>query len=643
MIPPRPDDPQSPSIGGSSVDPAMIDAYTSALLRGEVGNPENWLLHRAQGKVLAPSALTTFRTLDMLVRNRGLIGTLWSHPVSDDETRSTDEFRTASTPVMSDPTEPAMSGFEWALGHMEDRAWLLTHQLEPLGYLDVHGGGMGVIALAWHTGMKKEVVLKVANKPYLQGRFHREIEVHAKIGGNANIVVARTPLDHRGTPILVVDYVRGLPLGRWVELNGPMPWPEAARCVRQAALGLGHAHAKGVIHRDVKPSNLIRSSRDGVVSVIDWGLALDRERRDEAYLALTTTGQMLGTPLYCPPEQAEAPSDATPASDLYGLGCVWYELMTGKPPFPPNRDQPMSLERLKAAHANEPVPPLPEELGVPESVEHVLRKLLDKNPDRRYPSAEGFIADLDQSQRKVVEVPIDPKPLWVKWVAATALLLAVWLCWPKPLGPSRIREVVIEVVDPEGKSGRTGKLGSAVFEAYSGEEVTIRGELTAPGYAYLIAFQPDGQMELCSMAGGDAAIPDRIQSPSYPPPGKPSEAFGLKDGEGLQAFALVLSRAPLPSFRDWRASQGPCPWQSAKKAEPGVVWRFNGQTLESLKAGGTRGTGTSQGARGAVAELAEWLKSRPGVDEVVVEAFAVLPTEADPVGRPQASTKDQKE
>ena len=140
---------------------------------------------------------------------------------------------------------------------------------------------MGFIALAWHTGMKREVVLKVARRESNERRFRREIQVHARLGGHTNIAVTRTPLRYRQASVLVVDYVPGLSLRKRVQLLGPMPWRESCDCIRQAAVGLSHAHRLGITHRDVKSSNLVRSSRDGVVKVIDWGLALDRQAPGE--------------------------------------------------------------------------------------------------------------------------------------------------------------------------------------------------------------------------------------------------------------------------------------------------------------------------------------------------------------------------
>ena len=170
--------------------------------------------------------------------------------------------------------------------------WFATQQIHLIGPLD--GGGMAAVFLAWHGGLKREVVLKVARNPANDERFRREITIHAKLGGHPHLAVVRTAGEHQGRPYLVLDHVVGVDLHKLVAARGPLPFREACAYVRQAALGLGHAHERRVVHRDVKAANLIQSDEDGGVRVIDWGLAkLDdgTARRDE----LTHPGIVLGS------------------------------------------------------------------------------------------------------------------------------------------------------------------------------------------------------------------------------------------------------------------------------------------------------------------------------------------------------------
>jgi hypothetical protein len=608
--PPAPSDSGTPSVGHE-----LIDAYANALSRGEAGDPAPWLLGRSPLSRPAPADIDALRAVSLLIRHRGATTLSVRSP--------------GPAAPNAKPRKPSMSDPSDLRAEMQgpsnyDPEWLRSHQLQWLGFLDVLEGGMGAVELAWHLKLKQEVVLKMAREEYLEERFHREIEVHAKLGGHANISVVRTALTHRDASVLVVDYVPGPSLRRHVESNGPMPWPEASDCVRQAAQGLAHAHSRGVIHRDVKSSNLVRSASDHAVSVIDWGLALDLERA-QSDERVTRVGFALGTADYCAPEQAADSRSATARSDLYGLGCTWYELLTGEPPF-------SGFGRtVQNAHAATPVSPLPVELGVPEAVEKVLMKLLEKNPQRRYESAEAFIQALDQAQHGVVKNSAPPWKALAAVAAVVVVLLAAWKFWPvgpQSSGPPAVSDLIIEVADPGGKPGRTGTLGATIFEACEGDEVTIRAELTTPGYAYLIAFRPDGRMDLCAPTS-ESAQPGLDRSPSYPPSGDTKSVFGLQDGEGLQAFAVVVSHSPLPAFKESLAKAGPAPWHRVKELEPGLVWRSDGRAIKVLqqdKSDDDRGAGhRTRGARGAVADITDWLKSFPGVDAVEVKAFAVIP------------------
>jgi serine/threonine protein kinase len=605
-----------PRPGTPTVEHALIDEFAEAFRRGDGSDPEAWLRARNSGD---SSGVAALRAVDLLIRHGNTLGRSRTSTSRDDPTSDRD--------LSPEPRGPAMSAPS-ALGNgrprtlTEDREWLRENQLEMLGFLDVEGGGMGVVALAWHTGMKREVILKAARESYFEERFRREIEVHAKLGGHANIAVVRTSLLYQGMSVLVVDYVAGPNLRRRVRTVGRLQWRDACDCIRQAACGLRHAHAMGVIHRDVKSSNLVRSDRDGVVSVIDWGLAYDHETPAHREAGLTRAGRLLGTPAYCAPEQAARASAATAASDLYGLGCAWYELITGRPPFHGNEAE------LAHAHAHTPVPPLPAELDVPEAVEHVLRKVLDKNPDRRHRSAEEFIAALDGALHEHGEPLGAPSSSrrWFLTAAALALMFGAWRYWhrepPLPVAP----DLVVELTDTSAHPTRSGNLGVKTFEVREGDQVALHAQLPAPYYSYLLSFRPDGAMDLC-MPVKDTELPTRTSSVSTP---LGNHMIDLNDGAGLQVFALVASRDALPDFRSWRAQQGRPPWEKSTAADPGVVWCFDGTRIKTLpEADETqRGTGgRPQGARGAIGELVQWLESRQGVDLVILKAFAVQPAQ----------------
>jgi hypothetical protein len=126
-------------------------------------------------------------------------------------------------------------------------------------------GGMGEVYLAWHEILSDQVVIKVSQAPTMEARFRHEIEVQNKLGAHPQIVAAKTAGRFEGRYYLMMEYVPGVDLGRYVAAHGPLPWQEACAVIRQAALGLAHAHDRGVVHRDLKPRNLIRTEGDGSI------------------------------------------------------------------------------------------------------------------------------------------------------------------------------------------------------------------------------------------------------------------------------------------------------------------------------------------------------------------------------------------
>jgi hypothetical protein len=191
--------------------------------------------------------------------------------------------------------------------------------------------------------------------------------------------------DADGRPYLVMDFIEGMDLAQLVHAFGRLPTADAAELARQAALGLEHIHGAGVIHRDVKPSNL-RVTPAGELKVLDLGLARlrggDRSKHD-----LTDLGQLLGTVDYLAPEQAENPRRADVRSDLYSLGCTLYYLLTGAAPFD-SPEYESALQKV-TAHSRTPPPALrARRPDAPEGLAAVVHRLLAKDPARRYASAD---------------------------------------------------------------------------------------------------------------------------------------------------------------------------------------------------------------------------------------------------------------
>ena len=251
-------------------------------------------------------------------------------------------------------------------------------------------GGMGVVLKAVHTNMEREVALKVLTKEVtkskdLLARFQREVRAAARLS-HPNIVTAYDADEYKGTNFLVMQYVDGADLSSVVKKRGPLPVNQAVDCIVQTARGLEYSHNQGVIHRDIKPHNLLLDST-GTIKILDMGLA-----RIEGVDGgdLTSTGAVMGTVDYMAPEQAASTKTADGRSDIYSLGVTLWYLLTGEIPYPAD-----SLINRLLAHRDAPIPSLTERRSeVPSSVDAVFRKMVAKNPEQRFQSMTAVIEAL---------------------------------------------------------------------------------------------------------------------------------------------------------------------------------------------------------------------------------------------------------
>ncbi len=268
-------------------------------------------------------------------------------------------------------------------------------------------GGMGTVYKALHTKLDRVVALKVlcrgrAEDRQAISRFEREMRAVGKIS-HPNVVQAHDAREIEGMPVLVMEFVDGLDLAELVRRGTPraerdeygairsagrLPVAEACELVRQTALALQCAHEHGLVHRDVKPSNIMLS-RSGEVKLLDLGLARFYAEDGAGASALsageemTGTGQAMGTADYMAPEQAADSRTVDIRADLYSLGCTLYKLLSGRAPFsgPAYRS---TLDKLNA-HVHQPAPPVQQFApGVPAELSRILDRLLAKNPDDRF-------------------------------------------------------------------------------------------------------------------------------------------------------------------------------------------------------------------------------------------------------------------
>ena len=256
---------------------------------------------------------------------------------------------------------------------------------------EIGRGGMGVVFKARQRGLDRIVAIKMILASHLAEaeqveRFHAEARVLARVSHPSVVSVIEAGQVH-GQHYFVMQYVAGPSLAELVQ-NGPLDAESAARHVATVARAVAHLHGQGIVHRDLKPSNVLLDEQGRPV-VTDFGLVKMLQGGGQH----TRTGAIIGTPSYMAPEQASGrPSDVGPLSDVYSLGAILYELLTGRPPF----RETSPLDTLVQVLEGEPVRPRQLNPQIPRKLEKVCLRCLEKTPEERYPSAADLADDLDR-------------------------------------------------------------------------------------------------------------------------------------------------------------------------------------------------------------------------------------------------------
>ena len=291
-------------------------------------------------------------------------------------------------------------------------------------------GGMGAVYKAEHLLMERPVALKVLNrelidKPATIERFRREVRAAARLT-HPNIVAAFDAEQAGEVHFLVMEYVEGVSLARRIAEEGPLPVAQVCDYVRQAALGLEHAHERGMVHRDIKPQNLMLTP-SGQVKILDFGLArfvmesvpagamLGEENAAAPSNAegqtkpLTQIGIVMGTPDYIAPEQARDSHVADIRADIYSLGCTLYDLLAGHAPFP----EGSAVQKVKAHLARTPKPLKDLRPDVPPELIRTIERMMAKDPAERFQTPVEVAAALTPF---LAVAPTPPRRK--KWLAA---------------------------------------------------------------------------------------------------------------------------------------------------------------------------------------------------------------------------------
>ncbi len=262
-------------------------------------------------------------------------------------------------------------------------------------------GGMASVYLGYQRSIDREVAVKILpsillHDPAFMDRFRREASMIAHLE-HLHILPIYDYGEEDGRPYLVMRFLGGGTLKERIKEEGPLPWQDVVRIIKQIGSALDYAHSKNIVHRDIKPSNIMLDDA-GNSFLVDFGIA----RMQEAAAGMTGSG-IIGTPAYMAPEQSE-PGPPTPSIDIYALGCTLFEMISGRVPY--EAETPFAQIM---AHLQQPTPSLSAAApGFPKEVDAVLRKAMARQPASRYQTASALAADLEKAATKARGWKWDP-------------------------------------------------------------------------------------------------------------------------------------------------------------------------------------------------------------------------------------------
>ena len=625
MIPPQPpDDMESADARSGSDLCTLLDEYWEAL-RGESGSDLQRLIDRDQpGASVAAdldvlNLLHQVRSMTLAGDERSQLATAWLSESFAREARSWPRGIGAGA---------SPSGMEGRAMVDEPRQIGRYQVLEMLG-----SGGQAQVFRVLHPALHKEFVLKLA----LVGPWRSEDQARSamRLRSEGRLLaqcehpnlVRVIDLDvHEGRWFVVMEYVSGLNLAQLLTHLRPGP-RRAARLVIELAQAVAYLHARGITHQDINPQNVLVDDR-GRPRLIDFGLARLRHAwRDGA------DDRIGGTARYMSPEQAEGCADRIgPRTDVFGLGGLLYYLLTGRPLY--LGSAPDSALRLARQAAYVPVRQL--NPRVPRSLERICHKALAADPERRHPTAVGLGRALRRSLTlrriaaaglivsaliaavllvmKPARRPANPDPAPIPRSAAPRA--------ETPSSPVAPKIVAFEVKHSRGDQPPVslGTIGESPEPILFGDDVRVRAQLSAPAYYYVIALNPDGEVQLC-LPANPSDPPARSELIRYPL--DPKAYFTLSDGSGEQAFVLVAATRPLTSFEKWEGRDGlKRRW---KPAAAKGVWSYDGEWIERVDIGDRGDVHERGGHPPGFDEVCEYLKNLRDVEEIRVFAFPVKP------------------
>jgi serine/threonine protein kinase len=595
---------------------ALLDQYWEDLKRESNVDPRRWLIEHSSGDqdiIDSLEVVTMLNQVRLLPREHDDAGAQQSASARISQMRAALEsistkHKRGHEPLAERPATPALIGRYVVL--------------ESMG-----AGGQGQVYRVLHPTLKNELALKlgarrIGAEAVGTDLLRREGQLLVQCD-HPNLVRVIDFDFHEGRPFLVMDLVRGPNVQQYAKEHRPSP-RQAARIVAELASAVAYIHGRGIVHQDIKPSNVVIDEQ-GRPRLIDFGLARMRDAwRDDASQSIG------GTISYMSPEQALGLVEKVgPRTDVFGLGGLLYFLLTGRPLY----QSTSRFGALKQASEGDQISLRAFNPTVPISLERICRKALAPDPALRHPAAGDLERELRRFLRRPMVVSIGAAVLSIAALGFLALRARPDRRAPT-VNPSsdppaiassdalavapRIISFEISHFQGENPPKELGPIGESPAPILFDDDVRVHARLDAPAYCYLIALNPDGKVQLCHPSK-PAESPPRSQEIGYP---AGNLYFPLTDGVGLQVFILLASRRPLPPFADWDGQRS-LHWQPVAADDAGV-WGFDGRAFKPL-VGERRGEPRPhRGPPQPYEDVCKYLAKLSGVDAVNAVAFPVI-------------------